>query len=304
MDVLYNKYKTTTDNLASKGTSLFNSFRTIPHIDTNTPLDAFKPSQHQTFDHLENLYRDLDCPYHLLQASPKSKPFVPGLTPTGFVKWFTTSILAYPEQECRRLNMLLADLPPLVIIDAQGKQEVLPKTLPRHVFPKNPDKKTRHILDGALVVCLQDQNKASSRPVANISRPRPPVVTVESSRDRRRAEPSHRSTRCRSDEGRSSRHPPRSHQDEVNNLKRESLPPPVAGRQRSRKAVEDIKIERSGTRRGHDGWERERERHRDQSPRRRSSVVGGPTWDDYYRNSPRTRGSSSERGSRDNRGSR
>ncbi|KAM0325331.1 hypothetical protein ACHAQA_007316 [Verticillium albo-atrum] len=126
--------------------------------------DVFKPSKDTSFERIEYLYQDLDCPYCLAQFAPKSRPSIPGLTPTGFVKWITTCMLAYPAQEARRLTLLLSDLPSLTVTSSEGNQEQLPRSLPRTLLPATHDKKMRRLLDEALLDCLEDHDVSSPLP--------------------------------------------------------------------------------------------------------------------------------------------
>lgn len=62
------------------------------------------------------------------------KPIIPGLTPEGFAHWMTTWILAYPDQEAKRLEKVVVSMP----IDADGetvdgKPERLPKVCSSHI---------------------------------------------------------------------------------------------------------------------------------------------------------------------------
>lgn len=82
----------------------------------------------QSHDRLSSLYQDLSCQHHLIQESFDKSPEIPGLTPVGFAQWMTTWILAYPDQEARRLEKVMVSMP----IDADGeivdgKPERLPK---------------------------------------------------------------------------------------------------------------------------------------------------------------------------------
>ncbi|ROT43256.1 hypothetical protein SODALDRAFT_34706 [Sodiomyces alkalinus F11] len=342
MNTLYTKYKVENEDFSLK--------------------DAFKPCKKNTFNHIEYLYRDLDCPYHLVQTTPKARPSVPGLTPAGFIKWFTTSMLAYPDQECRRLNRLLADFGPLVIVGADGREERLPKTLPRHVLPASHDKKTRRILDEALMDCLDDHaassqfasppspsSSSSSRPLAT------PMAPELVNNGRRMSDPDRRHSGPRDRSDRSDRSDPstrldtspdrevpmarisRTQSDNVTTTTatstRHALPRPPVGRHRPRSPPSSdrystitsapslfgisslVPRSRGGGGAGDDaksvrswaGRDRESERDRervgdgDGRPRRRSLVIGGPTWGDFYRNVPTTRvgGSGAEQAPRE-----
>ncbi|KAM0286088.1 hypothetical protein ACHAQH_001096 [Verticillium albo-atrum] len=132
--------------------------------DEEFPLqDVFKPCKDKTYERTEYLYQDLDCTYHLAQAVAKSRPSIPGLAIAGFVKWLTTNILAYPEQEARRFALLLPDLPPMTVPGPDGAQERLPRILPRALLPATHNKKMRRLLDEALLDCLEDHDIVSDK---------------------------------------------------------------------------------------------------------------------------------------------
>jgi hypothetical protein len=87
----------------------------------------------QNHENLSNLYQELECQHHLIQEEPFTKPMIPALTPEGFAHWMTTWILAYPDQEAKRLEKVVVSTP----IDADGetvdgKPERLPKVCSRH----------------------------------------------------------------------------------------------------------------------------------------------------------------------------
>lgn len=87
----------------------------------------------QSHENLSELYQELDCQHHLVQEESFMKPIIPGLTPEGFAHWMTTWILAYPDQEARRLGNIVVSMP----IDADGetvdgRPERLPKVCTRH----------------------------------------------------------------------------------------------------------------------------------------------------------------------------
>jgi hypothetical protein len=91
----------------------------------------------QLYDLLSDLYQALGCQHHFVQSSSDKPPIIPGLTPAGFAHWVAIWILAYPDQEARRLEKVLASMP----IDADsetvdGKPERLPKVCPNHSYFK------------------------------------------------------------------------------------------------------------------------------------------------------------------------
>ncbi|KAJ2905257.1 hypothetical protein MKZ38_005959 [Zalerion maritima] len=88
---------------------------------------------------LSELYSAIGAEYYLVPAAPRDPPTVPGLTPEGFATWFTTKVLAYPDEEASRLNRIFEAWP--VNADGpldSGKAERLPKMLGRHLLPKEP----------------------------------------------------------------------------------------------------------------------------------------------------------------------
>jgi hypothetical protein len=98
---------------------------------------------HGALDNLETLYQHLRCENHLVQRRPGGMPHIPSLTPAGFERWMTCQIQAFPEQEAKRLNLIMADLP--IIADGafeDGKPERLPKQLSRHLLPVTRNRET------------------------------------------------------------------------------------------------------------------------------------------------------------------
>lgn len=106
-----------------------------------TVKDIFDARSRTAYDNLENLYQDLHCNYWLVSSRPgsKSTPCVPALTPAGFADWMIQQIQAFPDQEAKRLNRVIAELP--IEADGQdGKSERLPKQLSRHLLPADRDR--------------------------------------------------------------------------------------------------------------------------------------------------------------------
>ncbi|CAL3972824.1 unnamed protein product [Diplocarpon coronariae] len=118
----------------------------------------------QSNEHISRLYQDLGCQHHLIQEDSHSAPIVPSLTPVGFAHWMTINILAYPEEEYRRLEKVVIALP----IDADGglidgKPERLPKQISRHLLPDREDRSSRKLLDSAMENFLEDLGSTSRR---------------------------------------------------------------------------------------------------------------------------------------------
>lgn len=95
---------------------------------------------------LEDIYQDLGCEYYLVPRDSKSRPSVPALTPSGFAKWMTTSIAAYPDAEATRLNHILSELPISADGPWDGITQRLPRQVSRHLLPDKPERKTRRLL--------------------------------------------------------------------------------------------------------------------------------------------------------------
>ncbi|OLN92092.1 hypothetical protein CCHL11_01566 [Colletotrichum chlorophyti] len=208
--------------------------------------DVFRSRSKDALERIEFLYQDLDCQYHLLQAAPRSRPSIPGLTPIGFAKWMINNILAYPDIEAKRLHDIISELPvnadgPL----AEGKAERLPKQLSRHLFPEYHDKKLRRILDEAMWDCLDEDitsplpaiPRAKQIPTQEAARvPEANTHFRRSSEDRKRPVPiPDRSRTYDRGSHRADPHPPRllprSNSDAGSSLRRHrDLPPPPVGR--------------------------------------------------------------------------
>ncbi|KAB5585842.1 hypothetical protein GE09DRAFT_40367 [Coniochaeta sp. 2T2.1] len=99
---------------------------------------------------LEDTYRDLGCEYYLIPKDARSRPSIPSLTPSGFAKWMTANIVAYPDAEVKRLNHIVSELPINADGPWDGITERLPKQISRHLFPEKPDRKARRLLDDVL----------------------------------------------------------------------------------------------------------------------------------------------------------
>ncbi|TVY73342.1 hypothetical protein LSUE1_G008512, partial [Lachnellula suecica] len=128
------------------------------------PHPLFSIFRAQSNEQISSLYQDLGCQHFLVQEDPREKPIVPALTPLGFAHWMTINILAYPEEESRRLEKVVLALP----IDADGemvdgKPERLPKQISRHLLPDRADKESRKVLDNAIADFLEDLGTTQRR---------------------------------------------------------------------------------------------------------------------------------------------
>ncbi|EFW98900.1 hypothetical protein CMQ_4752 [Grosmannia clavigera kw1407] len=122
---------------------------------------------------VSELYQDLGCSYHLVQAKPASRPQVPALTPDGFARWMTINAQAFPDEEARRLNKVVSTSPLEAKSALDGKIERLPKQLSRYLLPRKPDHQIRDLL-------LQ----AVKRHFGDSCLSRPTLVSVPGSLDR------------------------------------------------------------------------------------------------------------------------
>ncbi|KAH7040099.1 uncharacterized protein B0I36DRAFT_5618 [Microdochium trichocladiopsis] len=151
---------------------------------------SFRTEGTQGYPEIEKLYDALGCEYHLVRDSalPKSKPRLPALTPAGFSRYMTISLLAYPEQEFRRLQKATFEIPILSSpsgLSDEGLQ--LPNELIRSLFPAKHDNETRDLFDSAMAEFLKSPRKASTSATEI-----PPKRSSITSFDPRRYVPEHR----------------------------------------------------------------------------------------------------------------
>ncbi|KAF4441940.1 hypothetical protein FACUT_2347 [Fusarium acutatum] len=130
-----------------------NAFYLEYKLDTETfPFQQiFDCRPHGALDNLETLYQHLRCENHLIQRRPGGMPHIPSLTPAGFERWMTCQLRAFPDQEAKRLNHIMTDLP----ITADGvlvddKPERLPKQISRHLLPATRHRETHELVVDAI----------------------------------------------------------------------------------------------------------------------------------------------------------
>ncbi|KAJ4267283.1 hypothetical protein NW762_003387 [Fusarium torreyae] len=119
--------------------------------DTFPFQQIFDCRPHGALDSLETLYQHLRCENHLIQRRPSGMPHIPSLTPAGFERWMVCQIQAFPDQEAKRLNHILADLP--ITADGalvDGKPERLPKQISRHLLPATRHRETHDLVVDAI----------------------------------------------------------------------------------------------------------------------------------------------------------
>jgi fatty acid-binding protein DegV len=92
------------------------------------------------------------------------------LTPLGFAQWIAIHTLAYPEEELKRFEIVVLNMP----IDADGemvdgKPERLPKQISRHLLPEREDRKSKELLDDAINNFFEDLGLSSRRKASIVS---------------------------------------------------------------------------------------------------------------------------------------
>lgn len=140
---------------------------------------------------MADLYLDLGCSYHLVQASPGLPPRVPGLTPDGFVRWMVLHLQAFPDGVARRLDRIVSDFPLDIVSVLDGKAERLPKQLSRYLLPRVPDGYIRSLLQQAvkrhfgepalLAFSFPNEKISRSAPLATQSCPSSPTLREDAS---------------------------------------------------------------------------------------------------------------------------
>ncbi|KAI0181332.1 hypothetical protein GGR52DRAFT_583741 [Hypoxylon sp. FL1284] len=140
-------------------------------------LEIFNSRARDINDRIADFFGDLDCQYHLVQPGPYTRPRVPALTPAGFAQFFTTCILAHPDEEFRRLDKIVSDVQ-IFVADPSSRDspERFPRQLVRSQFPVRHDPRSRKVLAAALddLVYLRLLGPVDSRPLLSIMPPPPP----------------------------------------------------------------------------------------------------------------------------------
>ena len=150
-------------------------------------------------DAVGGLYLALGCEYHLVQPEEKRRPSVPGLTPAGFTRWMVVNILAYPDEEARRLDKIVSLFPIEADSPHDSKRERLPKQISRRLLPACPDEKHRGMLDAALGVFARASKEQPAKPR--------PLDTAAAAKDRHLPPPSPRGGYASSPRRREAREP-------------------------------------------------------------------------------------------------
>ncbi|ROW06494.1 hypothetical protein VMCG_04343 [Cytospora schulzeri] len=149
----------------------------------------FKSRSKHLNEALAGLYEDFGCQYFLVPVDARSRPTVPGLTPTGFAHWLVTMIQAYPDEEAKRLDKVVSDLPIEADSLLDGKPERLPKQISRYLLPEKPLRKSQKLVDEAMKDFMEDVNSTPASQTkggnggggggGSSSKPTPTVITQE-----------------------------------------------------------------------------------------------------------------------------
>ncbi|KAI8634181.1 hypothetical protein F5Y19DRAFT_203005 [Xylariaceae sp. FL1651] len=76
-------------------------------------------------------------PYKPLRSRPRSaRPCVPALTPVGFAQFFTTCVLAHPDEEAKRLDRIVRELQ--LVADISSNNVTVPSTPSTPSTPLSP----------------------------------------------------------------------------------------------------------------------------------------------------------------------
>ncbi|KAI8661882.1 hypothetical protein NCS55_01059600 [Fusarium keratoplasticum] len=202
----------------------------------------FDCNPHGALDNLETLYQHLRCENHLVQRRPTGMPHIPSLTPAGFERWMVCQIQTFPDQEAKRLNRVIADLP--ITADGppvDGKPERLPKQLSRHLLPADRQRETHDLVVNAISdwikmanendieyrrASFDESHKSSSSRDEGTGRYRPDDYrNHDSSKYRRGSRDNYKSSSSRTDT--SSRFIPRVNSDNTMKPSKEHSPPPT-----------------------------------------------------------------------------
>ncbi|KAL2143431.1 hypothetical protein VTI28DRAFT_10418 [Corynascus sepedonium] len=126
-----------------------------PELEVFPFAEIFRSRPNVSVTGLAELYQQLECEYYLVPAEPKSPPSVPGLTLTGWTRWMTLVVQAYPNEEAQRLANIFAALPINADNLLDSKPERLPKQISRHLLPERADRQARVLINNALRAHLE-----------------------------------------------------------------------------------------------------------------------------------------------------
>ncbi|ORY56108.1 uncharacterized protein BCR38DRAFT_490767 [Pseudomassariella vexata] len=120
--------------------------------------DIFKSKAKDANDRISDFYSDLDCEHHLVHEA-RYKPLVPALTPAGFAQYITLCILAYPNEESRRLEKIVQDVD---LTADDGTSDRLPKSITRSFLPAKHDANSRKLLYSAIDDLVEDMKLSAA----------------------------------------------------------------------------------------------------------------------------------------------
>ncbi|KAG9248160.1 hypothetical protein BJ878DRAFT_76181 [Calycina marina] len=130
----------------------------------------------QSNEQISKLYQDLGCEHHLVQETASSAPVVPALTPLGFSQWMSLHILAYPNEEAKRLEKVVLAMP--INADGEmvdGRPERLPKQISRHLLPEKEDLTSKKLIESSIQIFFEDLGTGSRRKASYIDNSAPPL---------------------------------------------------------------------------------------------------------------------------------
>ncbi|KAI4599164.1 hypothetical protein KJ359_002123 [Pestalotiopsis sp. 9143b] len=95
------------------------------------------------------------CEHLLVQKDSYSRPRVPALSLNGFARYLAICVLAYPNEEIRRLDRIFMDLPlAMDVVELNGSAQGILKTIPEAYRPMKHDPELRKRLDDAFEMLM------------------------------------------------------------------------------------------------------------------------------------------------------
>ncbi|KAK6212646.1 hypothetical protein LQW54_005067 [Pestalotiopsis sp. IQ-011] len=127
--------------------------------------DVFTSKASDVNDCLEDFYDRLQCEHLLVQKDSYSRPRVPALSLNGFARYLAICVLAYPNEEIRRLDRIFMDLPlAMDVVELNGSAQGILKTIPEAYRPMKHDPELRKRLDDAFEMLMVDLKMPSHTP--------------------------------------------------------------------------------------------------------------------------------------------
>ncbi|ETS77384.1 hypothetical protein PFICI_11258 [Pestalotiopsis fici W106-1] len=114
-------------------------------------------------DCLEDFYDRLRIEHLLIQKNICSRPRIPALSVDGFARYLAICVLAYPNEEIRRLDRAFVDLPlALDAVELNERARGMLKTIPEAYLPIKHDRVLRRRLDDAFLMLMTDLKMTKS----------------------------------------------------------------------------------------------------------------------------------------------